>query len=110
MLGANVKYLSNSIQNLIDLQFLALVDCKLENLPNLFGALKMFQKIYFQGKKSTLPNNIMSLTKLEELDPSKYTLRYLPNSIFNLINLRWLFSDDCKLESLLHSTSTLVML
>ena len=58
-----LKYLPNSVENLVNLRYLYLKDCELESLPYSIGGLLLLKELYGSRTKiSTLPKSMKSLT------------------------------------------------
>ena len=95
-----IKELPSSIEFLIILCSLDLIDCKnFVFLPNTICSLKSLFEFYLSGcsKFVNLPKNLRNLKALHTFSLEGTTIEMLPSSIGHLIALRCLSLNDCKI-------------
>jgi Leucine-rich repeat (LRR) protein len=108
----NIKYIPDSIGNLINLQGLYLTNNhQIKTLPDSIGNLINLQRLNLNNNQiNTLPNSIGNLINLQNLDLSYNQITILPDSIGNLINLQELYLYNNQITILPDSIGNLINL
>ncbi|TAE72916.1 MAG: leucine-rich repeat domain-containing protein [Bacteroidetes bacterium] len=83
------------IDTLKNLQFIQVINEKLQNLPPRFAKLQYMQQIYMSGNKfPVIPPAIYVLKNLKRLDLQKNEISIIVNDIDKLENLEYLYLND----------------
>lgn len=103
--SSSLAVLPEGMENLVNLRYLGLSECKITSLPESVCLLHNLQTLDLQSCSdlAELPGGLGNLTTLRHLRLSESGIRKLPESICQLDNLQTLDLSRCRLLTELHA-------